>query len=653
MDNFIFLKDLDFLGSDIYFGGRESLDIMIDKCIKNPNCICFNTLGFYKNNIDISLLKKINAFNQENDGLYIYKKRLEEKGISISKYSIKEYFSPGYDLEVYNGKSMLELRKICDNNPLAIGFDINGNIKYHLSQENNFIQNYNNTLYIKEKCIKIKMLCNWTNSKTLCEEWNRMSKGNFRWNNIKITWEDNADYYVIINKPNNNEFFIPNRTIIFHMEPWCYNDSQKWGVKTWKEWSKPDETKFLQVRSHDKYLNNVLWQLNTTYNEFKTKQIQKESHNFISSICSSKYFDPGHIKRVDFIKYVDSKEDPNIKIQVFNYDNLHKFKNYMGPHPKKNKDFGMMSYKYYFMAENNIEKNFITEKLWEPIICECLCFYWGCPNASEYIDSRAFIQLDLNNFDKSFNIIKKAIENNEWEKRLEIIKREKQKILEYYNFFPTLERVINEKSKEKIAMFIHCCDGVSIILEEILENIQSSGFIKIVDEIFIINIGKKIDKKLLENNKIHVINYSNNKELYEKPTLNILKYYAEKNRNCKILYVHTKGISYKKDSTIYQNVSDWRKYMLYFLLEKHYECIELLNKYEVLGCNFLENPKKHFSGNFWWCKSQYIFRLPEIISYDRHDCEWWILSKDPVKLTLYNSNIDHYKKSYNKELYQN
>ena len=32
------------------------------------------------------------------------------------------------------------------------------------------------------------------------------------------------------------------------------------------------------------------------------------------------------------------------------------------------------------LPENNIEHNYVTEKFWEPILSECLVFYYGCPN---------------------------------------------------------------------------------------------------------------------------------------------------------------------------------------------------------------------------------------------------------------------------------
>jgi hypothetical protein len=96
--------------------------------------------------------------------------------------------------------------------------------------------------------------------------------------------------------------------------------------------------------------------------------------------------------------------------------------------------------------ENNFEKNFITEKLWEPILCETLVFYYGCPNVSDYIDPRAFVLLDITNFEKSYQIIKQAVSEDWWSQRIDIIRQEKHKILNELAFFPTIDKIINNNN---------------------------------------------------------------------------------------------------------------------------------------------------------------------------------------------------------------
>ena len=100
------------------------------------------------------------------------------------------------------------------------------------------------------------MICDWCSSEQLCKEWKNMCLDGegFNWNNIEITWENsNIDYYIIINKPNPkfNEYYEPSKTIIYQMEPWVCFKERKWGVKSWGDWSIPDENKFL----HEKDLN--------------------------------------------------------------------------------------------------------------------------------------------------------------------------------------------------------------------------------------------------------------------------------------------------------------------------------------------------------------------------------------------------------------
>ncbi len=48
----------------------------------------------------------------------------------------------------------------------------------------------------------------------------------------------------------------------------------------------------------------------------------------------------------------------------------------------------------------------------------------------------------MNNFEKSYNIIREAIEQDWWSQRIDIIRKEKERVLEYFSFCPTVERVL-------------------------------------------------------------------------------------------------------------------------------------------------------------------------------------------------------------------
>jgi GR25 family glycosyltransferase involved in LPS biosynthesis len=496
--------------------------------------------------------------------------------------------------------------------------------------------------YDLQKLIRVKMLCNWCSSEQLCKEWSNMCESNFIWQHIQMVWEGDCDYYVVINST--NKYHDPEKTIVFQMEPWVHDMSKPWGVKTWGTWAKP--TGYLHVHDRDTYVNNVTWQLEQTYSQWLDMKIEKTKG--LSTICSSKYFDEGHILRIDLLKQVDQQ----IEIDVYNQDNHHQFKQWKGPLSYVNKSKGMLPYRYYFMMENNFETNYITEKLWEPILCESLCFYYGCPNVEDHIDPRAYVLLDKD-IDTSIALIQQAIKEDWYTQRLPYIRTAKMDLLHRMSFFPTLNTIIQSKKRSnpfteqyKRVCFIHSCHikevGTSI-LEHMVEMVLSQEF----DKIFVVNIGEPVN---IVHPKIQVIEYSKNIYSFELETINLIRTFSE-NQECDVLYLHTKGITQKSP-----NVTDWVNMMLYFLVEKTEECVEKLKEYDTVGCNLYLHShecRSHYSGNFWWAKTSYLRTLPYLSMISSHEAEIWLLMNHKCKwYSMHNSHIDHYQSSYPKINYE-
>jgi GR25 family glycosyltransferase involved in LPS biosynthesis len=289
---------------------------------------------------------------------------------------------------------------------------------------------------------KVKVMTDWCSSKAMIKHLSKMTENNSdKWKDMIITDSDEADYYVIINKPRIGEYYKPEKTILYQMEPWVYDESKNWGVKTWGKWSKPEEMKLYKVLTHKYHPNLGEWHINKTYSELMCSSFKKSKN--ISTFISEKNFDEGHIKRIEFMKFVESKETKDsLSVDIYGRSN-HGFKNYKGP--LEFKDEGLTPYKYTICVENNSENNYITEKLYDGILSECLCFYWGAPNVDEIIDSKAFIKLNLDNFEEAYETIKEAIENNEWEKRLKFIKKEKIKILNNLQILPSIYKAIKNE----------------------------------------------------------------------------------------------------------------------------------------------------------------------------------------------------------------
>jgi len=296
--------------------------------------------------------------------------------------------------------------------------------------------------------IRVKLLCNWMTSNELCKLWSKMSKnGSGKWSfrkpiivdgvektAVQITASNNLiDYYIVINSTTEN--VDPAKTIVFQMEPHMSTDT-KWG---W--WSDP---KVLRVLGPPKSRNNGEWHLSYSFTHLNSpfRNLQKE--NRISAILSTKDYDPGHKKRLAFVQYITDK---GLEIDVFGSAKLG---NYKGPLPPYQKENGLLNYKYHFACENNKIPGYATEKIYDAILCECLCFYWGDPDIGSVIDPRAYVVLSLNNFEKDFNTIVTALKEDLWSQRASYIREAKQKILHELQFFPYLEKVLTEVHKDKI-----------------------------------------------------------------------------------------------------------------------------------------------------------------------------------------------------------
>ena len=78
----------------------------------------------------------------------------------------------------------------------------------------------------------------------------------------------------------------------------------------------------------------------------------------------------------------------------------------------------------------------------------------------------------------------------------------------------------------------------------------------------------------------------------------------------KFLYIHTKGVSSKHSGN--DNVYWWRTWMEYHLIYRFKECLEQLNKVNIVGVGYTTKMiGPHFSGNFWWTNATYFKTLPK------------------------------------------
>ena len=139
--------------------------------------------------------------------------------------------------------------------------------------------------------------------------------------------------------------------------------------------------------------------------------------------------------------------------------------------------------------------------------------------------------------------------------------------------------------------------------------------------------------------------------MYETPTINLLYQHSlQEDLDFNVLYLHTKGVKHNNNNV---NVNDWIDYLTYFNITKYETCINYLQEYDAVGVNLQNgNVETHYSGNFWWTKSQYIKKLTKCEYKNYNSPEFWLTEKNTGKyLSLWNSNINHYSQRYEEHNY--
>jgi GR25 family glycosyltransferase involved in LPS biosynthesis/tetratricopeptide (TPR) repeat protein len=299
------------------------------------------------------------------------------------------------------------------------------------------------------QALRVRMLSHWCAEAELRELWNRMTTdGDYEWRFrgldetercLRLVGDDDEDpdHWVVLNAPppGHESRLDPARTVVFQMEPLMWTERMR---ERWGRWAAPSPLSFLQVRDHRRYRNSNDWWLGSTYSEL-TRGTLPQKQGVLSACVSAKYFDPGHVRRVDFLRYLDAQD---LDLDIYGAEE-NRFRHWRGRTPAHDKRRALLPYRYHFAAENHATPNFYTEKIVDCVLAETLCFYWGCPNLDSFIDARAFIRLELEDYEADLARIRDALAADEWSTRLPYIRAEKRRILEEYQFFPTLARVLD------------------------------------------------------------------------------------------------------------------------------------------------------------------------------------------------------------------
>ena len=170
-----------------------------------------------------------------------------------------------------------------------------------------------------------------------------------------------------------------------------------------------------------------------------------------------------------------------------------------------------------------------------------------------------------------------------------------------------------------IVLFYHLWqgEGWELLFQQQMFNLYVSGLYDAADVINICVAGnqllpfqwKKFDVKYIKDVSSELDSL---KLLYDYCSLN----------ECKVLYFHSKGLSYNGYKER-EYVDAWRLYLEYYVINKWNECVHLLDEYDIVGTEwddksvvYVDRNKQidadtsgFYVGNFWWANGSYVRKL--------------------------------------------
>lgn len=121
-----------------------------------------------------------------------------------------------------------------------------------------------------------------------------------------------------------------------------------------------------------------------------------------------------------------------------------------GARPMDDKAEALAPFRYHLAVENHIGPHHITEKLTDAFLGRCLPFYAGAPNASTYFPAGSFIPIDIRHPKQVAEVIRKAIKDDEWARRLPAIEEARRRVLEEQHIFAVICRIIADGAAPRL-----------------------------------------------------------------------------------------------------------------------------------------------------------------------------------------------------------
>jgi len=310
-----------------------------------------------------------------------------------------------------------------------------------------------NTMAQEAELITVKFIARGMLRQKSKDRWSRQLPGNnFQWGSCRFTFDIDADeydwlvvYHDLPREPMSlsiEKLHCPReKTILITTEPssiTVYGSDylRQYGliITSQEPWAiKHPNTVFTQP--------GLIWYYGAPYDEGKMitydemiKTPPPVKSRVISTVCSIRQGRLTlHYKRYHFTQKLKARIP---ELDIYGH----------GVKLMNDKAEALDAYQYHIAIENHVFRNHLTEKLPDAFLGYTLPFYHGCPNATDFFPPESFIPIDINDLDRTIDIIRSTLENDEYNDRLPYIIEARKRVLEKYNLFALLDQQISSRN---------------------------------------------------------------------------------------------------------------------------------------------------------------------------------------------------------------
>lgn len=188
------------------------------------------------------------------------------------------------------------------------------------------------------------------------------------------------------------------------------------------------------------------------------------------------------------------------------------------------------------------------------------------------------------------------------------------------------------KSNVPLYVFYHICStNMDIVYEQVNQLVSSGLYAKATKLYYGCNCSgcdTILENYMKSYSKFQPMNDAilPDKKSYENETINsMIRVAKESHQKFYGLYIHTKGTT-----NTGKNQQNWRRDMMYWLVNKYQICTDVLDRgFNTVGIFYVFHYyTRHYAGNFFWADSDYLAKLSPITEVEnRFKAEFVLFSK--------------------------